>query len=242
MPALPIVNTQLLVADVDEHALEHLVEVERLAGNVLEVPRQLAVVDVERDGRRRVERRVEDRGAAAGRHPRLGLRDAPVGEIQIGIVAAGDPRLAALAEGVGQLAPRVAAGLAGVRDRVELPGELAGVRVVGADEAAVGTVARRSPAAPGSPCRARRSDRSCSRSPWRDRRSPSPRSCCAVARVERDEPRVGRRDDHLVLVDRDVAHRAHADLLDRADLVSPRSDRRSSRRAPARCCRVARDT
>ena len=42
MPGLPIVNTHLLAADVDEHALEHLVEIERLAGRVLEVPRELA--------------------------------------------------------------------------------------------------------------------------------------------------------------------------------------------------------
>ena len=46
MPALPIVNTNFSAADVDEHALEHFVEVERFAGHVLEVPRQLAVVDV----------------------------------------------------------------------------------------------------------------------------------------------------------------------------------------------------
>ena len=51
MPALPIVNTSFCAADVDEHALEDFVEVERLAGNMLEVPRQLAVVDVEGDGR-----------------------------------------------------------------------------------------------------------------------------------------------------------------------------------------------
>ena len=38
---------ELVGADVDEHALEHLVEIERFAGNVLEVPRQLAVVDVQ---------------------------------------------------------------------------------------------------------------------------------------------------------------------------------------------------
>ena len=39
---------ELLIADVDEHALEDFVEVERFAGNVLVVPRQLAVVDVQR--------------------------------------------------------------------------------------------------------------------------------------------------------------------------------------------------
>ena len=44
MPALPIVNSAFSVADVDEHALEDLVEVQRFAGHVLEVPRQRPVV------------------------------------------------------------------------------------------------------------------------------------------------------------------------------------------------------
>ena len=43
MPGLPIVNTQLLVADVDQHALEHFVEIERFARRVLVVPRERAV-------------------------------------------------------------------------------------------------------------------------------------------------------------------------------------------------------
>ena len=40
-------------------------------------------------------------------------------------------------------------------------------------------------------------------------------------RVERHQARVGRREEDLVLVDRDVAHRAEADGLVRADLVLP---------------------
>ena len=151
----------LLGTDVDEHLLEDLVEVERLAGRVLVVPRERAVADAQRHRRRGVERGVRGLVAAARRHPRLGLRDAPVGEIEIGIVAAGDPRVAAGARHVGDRAPRVAAGLAGARDGVELPQLLAGLRVVGADDAAIVLAGSdRSRADPGSPCRWRRSGRS----------------------------------------------------------------------------------
>ena len=120
----------------------------------------------------------------------------------------------------GSLPQRVAARLAGVRDRVELPQLLAGRRVVGADEAAVRTVA----GAALQPLNdlAARDDRSAGvRKPLRaigDGRFPD---LFAVARVERDEARVGGRDDQLVLVDRDVAHRAHADLRQRPDFVLP---------------------
>ena len=40
-------------------------------------------------------------------------------------------------------------------------------------------------------------------------------------RVERDEARIVGREQHLVLVDRDVAHRAHPDLRVRPDVVLP---------------------
>src|SRR6185295_8993007 len=92
---------QFLIADVDEHLLEYFVEIERLTGRVLVVPRERAVVGPERDGGRRVERVVEGGGRAAGAHPRLRLRDAPVSEIEIRIVGAGDPGLAANAELIG---------------------------------------------------------------------------------------------------------------------------------------------
>ena len=82
MPSLPAVKTQVLAAVVDEHALEDVVEIERFAGRVLEVPRQLAGIDVERERGVGVERVVVDRHAAAERHPGFGLRGAPVGEVQ----------------------------------------------------------------------------------------------------------------------------------------------------------------
>ena len=65
MPGLPIVNRAFSGADVDQHPLEHFVEIERFAGHVLEVPHQLAVVEIERHRGRGVERRVRGLVAAA---------------------------------------------------------------------------------------------------------------------------------------------------------------------------------
>src|SRR5262249_29262303 len=61
----------------------------------------------------------------------------PVGEVEIRIVGAGDPRLAAGTHQVRLRSPRFAARLALMRDRVELPRQLAGRDVDGADPAAV---------------------------------------------------------------------------------------------------------
>ena len=128
----------LLRADVDEHPLEHFVEVERLSGRVLEVPRQLPGVCVQRQRGGRVERLVERRRPAIEKRPRLRLRGSPIGEIQIGIVGARDPGLDTRPRFLGKLAPRVVARLALARDRVEPPRALPRVDVDGADEAAVG--------------------------------------------------------------------------------------------------------
>ena len=232
----------LLGADVDQHLLEHFVEIERLAGHVLDVPRQRAVLDAQRHRRRGVERRVRGLVAAAGRHPRLRLRDAPVGEIEIGIVAAGDPGVAAGARDVGHGAPGVAAGLAGARDGVELPQLLAGLGVVGADVAAI---LRPEPIAAVQPLDhlAARDDRTArigeAAARVRDRHIPRH---LAGARIERDQAAVVGRHVDLVAVDRDVAHRAEAANACWARPGSPRAARRSRRRTPASCCRCCRDT
>src|SRR6185295_4425112 len=73
--------------------------------------------------------------------PRLRLRDTPVHQVELGIVAAGDPRLAADAQVVGQLAPALGPGLGAPPHGIELPQLLAGRRVVAADPAAVVAVA-----------------------------------------------------------------------------------------------------
>ena len=211
---------QLLIADVDENALEHLVEIQRFAGRVLIMPCERAVLRPQRERRARVERIVEVRGAAACAHPWLRLRRAPIGQIEIGIVAAGDPRLAADAQVIRQFAPRLRSRLAGSRDRVEFPQLLAGCRIVPADPAAVVPVPIASDKAvdddafdhdgAGGVCVALRA--------VGNGRRPH---LFAGACVERDEPRVGCRDEHPVLVDRHVAHRGDPSRLVRAHMVFP---------------------
>src|SRR6185436_1969164 len=94
-----------LAADVDEHALVDLVEVERLARRMLVIPLQAAVVRIQRERRARVQRAVERGIAAARGHPRLRLRDAPVGRVELGVVATRDPRVAAGAIDILHIAP-----------------------------------------------------------------------------------------------------------------------------------------
>src|SRR5262249_4851985 len=72
-------------------------------------------------------------GAAAYAQPGLRLRHSPVKEIQIGIVAAGDPRIATGAEQIRKRSPGISARLAFARHSLELPEWLAVTRVVGAD-------------------------------------------------------------------------------------------------------------
>ena len=211
---------EFLRRDVDEDALEDLVEIERFGGRVLVVPHQRAGVDVERERGRCVEHRIEHRRPATRGHPGLGLCHAPVRQIEIRIVAADDPRLAALAERVRQLAPRVAPWFSRLGDGVELPLQLASGRIVGADEAAIGSVS----GAPGHPLNhltARDDGTARCAEPLRPVGHDGLPDECAVARIERDEPGVGGRDDHLVLIDREIAHRALPELRHRPDFVLP---------------------
>ena len=55
IPGLPIVITSFSPAVVDDHALERFVEIGDLARRVLEMPRELAGVGVQRERGRRVE-------------------------------------------------------------------------------------------------------------------------------------------------------------------------------------------
>ena len=177
---------QVLAGGIHEHALEDDVEIERFARRVLEVPGQLAGVGVERHRGAGVERLVQRVHAAADRHPRLGLRGAPIRQVQFGVVAAGDPRLAAGAVDVRQRAPRVAARLAVLGHGVELPQLLAGGGVVAADEALLVLSTASSRPCPGSACpwrgavrwscRARRAwRRPMPRGPWLPRAPPGAR-------------------------------------------------------------------
>ena len=177
------------------------------AGRVLVEPRELAGVDVERQRRAGEQRVVLDRHAAADRHPRLRLRRAPERQVQHGIVAAGDPRLAARAEQRGQRAPRVASLLALRCHGVESPQLFAGRRVVRADEALL--LAIRLTAAESLDDLALRDERAAARAvvafrAIADRGVPHG---LAGSRVERHQVRVARRQEDLVVIQRDAAHR-----------------------------------
>ncbi len=171
------------------------------------MPGELPGVDIQRQRRAGVERIVLDRHAPADRHPGLRLRRSPVSQIQIGIVAAGDPRLAARPEQVRELAPGVSAGFPLLSDRVEPPQLLARRRIVRADEALLFPVGLTS--AKSLNHLALRHDRAAARAvvalrPIADRGLPHG---LAGLRVERDQPRVAGCRKHLVVVDGDPAHR-----------------------------------
>src|SRR5262249_33511976 len=190
-----------------------------LARRVLEIPLQRAVVRIERERRARVERAVERGVAAARRHPRLRLRDAPVSRVEIGGVGARDPRVAARAVVVLHVAPGIGAGLVAGCDGAEAPELVAVLRVVRADEALLLAVARA--IAEALHDLALDHDRAAlapelAFGPVADDRFPDG---LAGARVERDEARVAGRDEDFVVVDREPAQRGVRDV--RADAVLP---------------------
>ena len=118
---------------VDEHALEHVVEVVRLARHELVVPRQLAGLGIQRQHAVRVERVAV--GGPRYPRPRLGLRGRPVGEVGLGVEGARYPGVRAGPIHQRQVAPGVAARLARLGDRRRAPDLVAGLGVVGGDEA-----------------------------------------------------------------------------------------------------------
>ena len=112
---------------VDQDALERFVHVVRLAGQMLEVPLDLACGRVERERRVRVERVATC--AAGGLRPGLGLGGAPVDRLGHWVVGAGHPGIAPGAERHRQVAPGVAAGLPRPGNRGGLPQQAAGPTV-----------------------------------------------------------------------------------------------------------------
>ncbi len=83
----------------------------------LEVPLQLAAVGVQSDNRGRIE-------VVAGplvAHPRAAVAGAPVGEVGFWIVVARHPHRRAAGLPLIALRPRLAAGFAGLRNRVGAP-------------------------------------------------------------------------------------------------------------------------
>src|SRR5262249_50633220 len=116
-----------------KNALEHDVQIERFTGSMLEVPLQLSVVWINRDRRTRI-KPIALR-TASERHPRFRLRRSPVGQIQHGIVATGDPHFTARAILIRKIAPRVSAGVAGRCNGIEAPELFTALRIVSAQKA-----------------------------------------------------------------------------------------------------------
>src|SRR5690606_15990036 len=73
---------------------------------------------------------------AAGRNPGLRLRDADVEEVPLGVVAAGDPGVAAAPQLERQVTPGVASRFARASDRVRTPPLFTVAGTVAGDEAA----------------------------------------------------------------------------------------------------------
>src|SRR5690606_31758391 len=140
------------VVHVDEHAGVDVVQVESLARGVLVVPDDLAGLGPKSQRRRRVERVVLGGQPAAGRNPGLRLRDADVEEVSLGVVAAGDPGVAAAPQLERQVTPGVASRFARASDRVRTPQLFTVAGTVAGDEAARRSEERRV----GKECGARR--------------------------------------------------------------------------------------
>ena len=110
----------------------HRVPVPLVVGRELEVPLQLPGVGVERHNRIGVE---IVSGANVGVPVGARVADPPIGEIELGVVGAGEPN-GASPRLPGIVFPGLMAGLAGAGDGVELPDLLARLRVVSRQETA----------------------------------------------------------------------------------------------------------
>ena len=202
---------------VDEHALEHFIEIERFARRVLVVPLQLSRIGIERE-----RRAGKQRGRVAALRPgrTLRLSGPPVHQIQQRIVRPCDPGIGAGALVIRQAAPTVTARRAGARDRVELPGLLARIRIIGGDKAVVAD--RRLIAA----CEAD-DDLAVDHHHAADlvalvlRHADLPHDLSRT-RVERIQLRVGRRVEQQISVQRHGACGVQAGRADRADAVLPK--------------------
>ena len=121
-----------LELDVGEHRNLRRVVVELVVRRELEMPLELTGVGVERDDRFAVEVVA---GAAIAVPVGTRIADAPVGQIEIGIVGAGHPDRAAA--GLPRIAgPRLVSALARTGNGVEAPGLLAGAGVERGDKPA----------------------------------------------------------------------------------------------------------
>ena len=207
---------------------------------MLEIPGERSVAGAQRQSRGRVQRLVV--GAADGAHPRLGLRHAPVSQIELRIVAAGDPGVAAGAQQVRKLAPSVAAGRPFARHRFEFPELLAGLGVVGADVAAGFLIAVAAAHALDHLALNRSAVRWCCCILWTVSAMRVSQTTLPVRASSATKRSVGGGEINLVLIDRQAADRAVARSKDPGRRGFPKSARRSAHPAPARCCRCWPDT
>src|SRR4029077_355744 len=116
-----------LHGDISEHRLGNAVIIEGIVGRVLEVPLDLAGVSVESNGAVSVEVVAWPISTVP---VRPWIADAPIDQIELGVVRAGNPgRPAARLPGVVTILPAVVAGLALSRDRVGAPHLLAGLQI-----------------------------------------------------------------------------------------------------------------
>ena len=208
--------------DVDERRFADGVVVPDVVRRVLVVPLQFAGIGVERERGARIEQRALD----AVRVPvRVRVARAPIDGVARDVVGSRKPRRRTAASGAARDFPRVVAGLALGRDRVVLPYELAGVGVVRRDEAArrilAAAFAREDEVLDGK----RRARDAVRERIVGDRRVPEN---LTGLRIERDEVRVERSEDHLAAGERDAA------VVDVAARAGVRRDRQRVRVAPDR--------
>ncbi len=126
--------------EVEQDGRRDLIPIPGIIGVVLEVTFDLPSSDVDGDGGCRIQ--VVAWTLIA--HPGSAISDAPVSEVGVGIVIAGDPHRASAGFPLVALGPGFAAGLAGRGYGVSAPELFAGVGIEGRDEAANAILAARS--------------------------------------------------------------------------------------------------
>ena len=133
---------QFLVTAVDQHPLKHFIEIKRFGRNMLEIPIELTTVRTHRDRGVGIKPDVIDGHMSRYRYPGFLLRSAPVGQLQVRVIRAGNPGFSAGPEEVVQTAPGIAAGLPHFGNGFKLPQECAVVGVVSTDVAVLRDIAR----------------------------------------------------------------------------------------------------
>src|SRR5438094_10399818 len=104
---------------------------------MLKIPVEPSCVRIERHCRAREQTLISRLRTATDPQPGFCLCDTPVGLVQLRIVGARDPGIAACAQMIGESSPGIAAELSFTRDRLKFPYRLTGIRIPRADVAAL---------------------------------------------------------------------------------------------------------